>query len=130
MIIDDSGNWNWFINMYFIHLASLIHPFSSCREYRYDIPQITARFFPCAGGGGGCPHGPVGAGGCATPWGGGGGTLRGSATWVTAWQMAHRIEVAPCGSCSGVRQPEQFISISMVDPTNFSSLPLLFSSGF
>lgn len=102
--------------MYFMHLASLRHPFSSCREYRYDIPHITARFFPCADGGGGCPpHGPVGAGGGAKAWAGGEGALRGSAIWVTAWQSAHLIEVAPCGSCSGVRQPEQSISINMVD---------------
>lgn len=44
---------------------------------------------------------------------GGGGTLRGSAMWVMAWHMAHRMDLAPCGSCNGVRQFEQSTSINM-----------------
>lgn len=30
-----------------------------------------------------------------------------------AWQTAQRMDPAPGGSCSGVRQPEQFTSIIM-----------------
>lgn len=43
--------------------------------------------------------------------GGGGGAARGSATLVTAWHRAHRIDLAPGGSCKGTRQLEQFTSM-------------------
>lgn len=43
----------------------------------------------------------------------GGGTARGSAMLVMAWQIAQRMDCAPGGSCSGVRQLEQFTSINM-----------------
>lgn len=43
----------------------------------------------------------------------GGGAARGSAMCVMAWQMAQRMDWAPGGSCSGVRQLEQFTSIIM-----------------
>lgn len=33
---------------------------------------------------------------------------------VTAWHKAHRMDLAPGGSCSGVRQVEQSTSISIV----------------
>lgn len=49
--MDDSGNLNRLISKNFMHLASLIHPFSSWREYRYEIPQITALLRPCTDGG-------------------------------------------------------------------------------
>lgn len=46
--------------------------------------------------------------------GAGGGPLRGSAIRVMAWHTAHRIEVAPLGSWSGVRQLEQLTSINIL----------------
>ena len=109
-----------------MHLASLMQPLSSCCEYLYNIPTITAFFLPCTlrggpGGmwlyideGGGTLHkGKVEKGG------GGGGAgavsiLQGLTISVTAWHSAHRIAVAPAGSCNGVRQSEQFTSIGMV----------------
>lgn len=107
-----------------MHLASLMQPLSSCLEYLYDIPTITAFFLPCAlrggpggmrlysnGGGGGTLHnGKVEKGGGA----GAGSILQGITMCVIAWHSAHRIAVAPAGSCNGVRQLEQFTSIGMV----------------
>lgn len=126
MRIESCGNWNLLMRRYFMHLASLMHPLSSCREYLYDIPHITAFFLPCAFGGG--PRGAWlygdGAGGwggawdCDGAWDGGGGTLRGSATCVTARQMAHRTDCAPGGSCNCVRQLEQLMSINMARLVN------------
>lgn len=118
-MIEASGNLNLLINRYFIHLASLIHPFSSCLENLYDIPTITAFFLPCADGGG-----PGGAWLYGEGWGGrydgwtdwewlagGGAAARGSARWVMAWQIAHLIDVAPGGNCNSVWQLEQFTNI-------------------
>lgn len=118
MMIDDSGNRNLLTRRYFMHLASLRHPLSSWREKRYEIPQITARFRPCADGGG-PPGAPCGDGGGAKPWEDAGAcdgtTERGSATCVTAWQSAQRMDLAPGGSCRGVRQWEQLMSINMIE---------------
>ena len=83
-----------------MHLASLMQPLSSCRENRYEMPQITAFFRPCGDGGG---PGVAGIGAA--------GKLRGSAMWVMAWQMAHLIDLAPGGSCRGVWHVVQFTSI-------------------
>ena len=109
-----------------MHLASLMQPLSSCCEYLYNIPTITAFFLPCAlrggpggmwlyndGGGGTLYKGKVekGGGGAGA---GEGSILRGLTISVTAWHSAHRIAVAPAGSCNGVRQSEQFTSIGMV----------------
>lgn len=101
-----------------MHLASLMQPLSSCREYRYEIPHTTARFRPCAGGGGG-PH--PGAGCTAARLGSAGGA---GATCVTAPQMAQRMQGAPCGSCSGVRHPEQSISIIILPADLVAALPV------
>lgn len=116
--IEDSGNWNLFIKRYFIHLASLIQPLSSCLEYRYDMPQIKAFLRPWAEGGGpggawlyGDRAGSCGCGGGAWSARGGGGTARGSAICVTPWHIAHLIDLAPAGSCNGVRQWAQFTNI-------------------
>ena len=107
-----------------MHLASLMQPLSSCREYLYNIPTITAFFLPCAlrggpggmwlysdGGGGTLHKGKVEKGGGGA---GAGSILRGLTMCVIAWHSAHRITVAPAGSCNGVRQLEQFTSIGMV----------------
>ena len=51
IIIEDSGNLNLLISMNFIHLASLMQPLSSFREFRYERPQITALLRPCTDGG-------------------------------------------------------------------------------
>ena len=117
MRMDSWGNWNLLINRYFMHFASLMQPLSSCLEYLYDIPTITAFFLPCAfggGPGGAWLYGDGEGGGGAWDWEtaeeGGGGALRWSAMWVTAWQRAQRIAVAPAGSCRGVWQLEQFTS--------------------
>lgn len=101
MMMDDSGKWNRLMRRYLMHLASLMQPLSSCREYRYEMPQITAFFRPCGDGGG--------------P----GGALRGSATGVTDWQTTHLIDLAPGGSCKGVRQPEQLTSIICIFMSGF-----------
>lgn len=125
MRMDSWGNWNLLIKRYFMHFASLMQPLSSCLEYLYDIPTITAFFLPCAFGGGPGGAWPYGEGGGGA-WGrekdeewdgdgdGGAGALRGSATWVTAWQRAQRIAEAPAGSCKGVWQLEQFTSIGLI----------------
>jgi len=107
MMMESSGKLKRVVRRWRMHLASLMQPLSSWREKRYEIPQITARFRPCAGGGGG-PQ----AGACAPRAGSATGPGAGAgATLVTAPQMAQRMQGAPCGSCSGVRQPEQLTSI-------------------
>jgi hypothetical protein len=127
MRMESCGNWNLLMRRYFMHLASLMHPLSSCREYLYDIPHITAFFLPCAfgGGPGGAwlygdgAGGSCGAGECDGYWEGGGGTLRGSATCVMARQMAHRMDGAPGGSCNCAWQLEQVININMAGLVSF-----------
>ena len=109
MMMESSGKLKRVMSRWRMHLASLMQPFSSRREYRYEIPHTTARFRPCTGGGGG-PH--PGAG-CTVPRLGSAGGA--GATCVMAPQMAHRMQGAPCGSCSGVRHPEQPISILPAD---------------
>lgn len=114
MMMEESGNLNRFTRRYFIHLASLMQPLSSCRENLYEIPTITARFRPCGVRGG--PHGAwcgegIGGGGADEAAWEGEGRARGSATMVMAWQIAQRMEGAPVGSWSWIPQPEQLISI-------------------
>lgn len=103
------------MSKYRMHLASLRQPLSSCLEYLYDIPQITALFRPWGLGGapgGAWPYGEGGGGeGVVAWWNGGGGAARGSAMFVTAWQRAQRMDLASGGSCNGVWQPEQLTSI-------------------
>jgi hypothetical protein len=115
--MESSGKLKRVMRRWRMHLASLMQPFSSYRECRYEIPHTTARFRPCTGGGGG-PH-P--GGGCTAPRLGSTGGA--GATCVIAPQMAHRIQGAPCGSCSGVRHLEQSISIIILPADLGAALP-------
>jgi len=121
MTMQSSGNWNLLMRRYRMHLASLMQPLSSCLEYLYEIPQITAFFRPCAlggGPGGAWEYGAGGGGAWEYGAGGGGaweaggwGRPRGSAIRVTPWQMAQRMDSAPGGIWRGVRQWAQFTSM-------------------
>lgn len=51
MKIESCGNRNLLTRRYNMHLASLIEPLSSCLEFLYEIPRITALFRPWAFGG-------------------------------------------------------------------------------
>lgn len=107
--MEGSGNLNLLMRRYFMHLASLMHPLSSWREYLYEMPTITAFLRPWKLGGGPGGAWKLGEGpGTAYGWGG---RARGSGTGVTAWQRAQRMDPAPGGSCSGVRQLEQLTSM-------------------
>lgn len=70
---------------------------------------MTALFRPW--GDGGAPQGvPAPGEGTGARAGAGAGAVA-DATTVTAWHMAHRMDLAPGGSWSGVRQAEQSTSI-------------------
>lgn len=98
MRMEASGKLNLLTSKYFIHLASLMHPLSSCRDRLYDTAHITARLRPWTDGGG--PGGGAWLYGDGGAWrwedeedcgGCGGGRDRGSATRVTALHTAQRI---------------------------------------
>jgi hypothetical protein len=123
MMMESSGKLKRVMSRWRMHLASLMQPFSSCREYRYEIPHTTARFRPCTGGGGGAHPGA----GCTAPRLGSAGGA--GAMCVTAPQMAHRMQGAPCGSCNGVRHPEQSISIIILPADLGAALPVSAGAG-
>lgn len=52
MRTEDSGKSKRLTRRYFINLASFMQPRSSLEDPRYDIPQITALFWPCKVGAG------------------------------------------------------------------------------
>ncbi|ESW12741.1 hypothetical protein PHAVU_008G138400 [Phaseolus vulgaris] len=52
IMMEDSGKLNLLMRRYFMHLASLMHPLSSCLENRYEMPTMTAFLLPWGLGGG------------------------------------------------------------------------------
>lgn len=95
MRMEASGKLNLLTSKYFIHLASLMQPLSSCRDRLYDTAHITARLRPWTDGGG--PGGGEWLYGDGRAWwlededGCGGGRDRESAMRVTALHTAQRI---------------------------------------